>query len=89
MLGSITYPQFLEWQEFFAVDYFGEAKREMSNARLMALIANVNRDPKKTAYTEKDFFPYPELLPKPSPKATFSAMKTWAMQYNALTKGKK
>jgi hypothetical protein len=82
----MSFQQFQEWQEFYKMDYFGSANSEMRNARLLALIANVNRDPKKkpSAYSEKDFFIYPELLPKPDGKGFFRELKSWAVQYNAM-----
>jgi hypothetical protein len=46
------------------------AKAEWSRtASLMALIANVNRDPsKQRAFEAKDFYPFEEPEPKPIPK---------------------
>lgn len=73
------------------MDYFGEGAREMRLARLMALIAEVNRDPKvkSSPFKEKDFYIYPELLPKPDWKEKWQGFKDYTLKHNAAVRMKK
>lgn len=44
---------------FYSVEPFGEARADLRNAQLMALLANINRDAQRrpTAYTPREFLP--------------------------------
>lgn len=50
--------EFSEWMAFFQLQPYGEWRADFRTASVMALIANVNRDPKKTSeFTPQDFMP--------------------------------
>jgi hypothetical protein len=51
--------EFTEWLAYSRLEPFGPEADDARMAQLMALIANVNRDPKrrKTAWTANDFLP--------------------------------
>ena len=45
-----------EWMAYARLNPFGERRADLRNAQLMALTANVNRDPKKSrAFKPRDF----------------------------------
>ena len=51
--------EFTEWLAYYRLEPFGPEADDARMAHLMALIANVNRDPKrrKTPWTPGDFLP--------------------------------
>jgi hypothetical protein len=50
--------EFAEWTAFFQLQPYGEWRADYRMACLMALIANVNRDPKSSrAYEPQEFMP--------------------------------
>lgn len=50
--------EFSEWMAFFQLQPYGEWRADFRTASLMALIANVNRDPNKSKeYAPQDFMP--------------------------------
>lgn len=51
--------EFTEWLAYSRLEPFGPEADDQRIAQLMALIANVNRDPKrrKTPWTPEDFLP--------------------------------
>lgn len=50
--------EFTEWMSFFQLQPYGEWRADFRTASLMALIANVNRDPNKDKeFTPQDFMP--------------------------------
>lgn len=53
----MSYSEFIDWLAFAQVEPLPEARADLRNAQLMALLANVNRDSSKhpTPYTAKDF----------------------------------
>lgn len=55
----MTGQQLMEWMAYEEVEPFGEQRADLRMAILAALIANINRDPKKKsrAYEPKDFMP--------------------------------
>lgn len=57
--ARIDSKEFLRWMAFSRLEPFGQEVEDRRFARLAALIANVNRDPKRkpTAYTLEDFMP--------------------------------
>ena len=58
MLGEMTTEQFFMWRVYFALEPFGERRRDLRTGTLAALIANTNRDPKRRAqpFKPEDFF---------------------------------
>lgn len=54
---SLTAKQFREWQMFYDLEPFGEVRDDYRTASIVAMIANVNRDPKKRKepYKLEDF----------------------------------
>lgn len=55
----MSYSEFLEWQALYSVEPFGELRGDLRMAQQMALLANVNRDPKQRGhpYEARDFLP--------------------------------
>ena len=50
--------EFSEWMAFFRIQPFGEWRGDFRMAQVLALTANVNRDPKKSAeVSAQDFMP--------------------------------
>ncbi len=50
--------EFTEWMAFFQLQPYGEWRADFRTASLMALIANVNRDPNKSKeFTPQEFMP--------------------------------
>lgn len=76
--------EFVEWRAFNQLEPFGEEVMDTRFARLMALLANINRNPKKSprAFKIEDFKPdYTELWierPAMSGNETLDVVKTLA-----------
>lgn len=53
------YGEFVEWQAFYSQEPWGDARQDILTAMQMALLANVNRNPKKRrkAFSLADFLP--------------------------------
>lgn len=53
----MAYTEFVEWLAFAAIEPLPAARADLRTARLMALLANVNRDPKRRGhpYEASDF----------------------------------
>lgn len=52
----MSYDEYLHWAAFFRSEPFGEWRADLRSADLLAMLANINRDPKKQgALTHKDF----------------------------------
>jgi hypothetical protein len=47
MLSNISYEELLDWEAFYSIEPFPEVIDQYEHARLLALIANANRDPEK------------------------------------------
>lgn len=63
-LGEIevmSYAEYLEWQEYYALEPFGLAVQDATQAHIVSTLANVNRDSKKRpeAYRIADFMLFP------------------------------
>ena len=56
-MEQISYAEFLEWQEYFSIEPFGEFSADLRHGHHLALLANINRDTKKVKkpYDAKDF----------------------------------
>ena len=59
MANEMDSRQLQAWMAYAAIEPFGEQRADLRNAMSMALIANVNRDGKKTprAFKPHDFMP--------------------------------
>lgn len=59
MLAEITSRQLTEWKAFYKLEKFGPLVEERRTAKLLALLANINRDSerKPSPYTTEDFMP--------------------------------
>lgn len=58
MLDELTLPQLREWKAFSELEPFGTTASWAQHGALMAIIANIVRDPKKTSpYSVTDFIP--------------------------------
>jgi nitrate reductase beta subunit len=53
--AQLTRQEFVDWQAYAALEPWGEDRMDLRFSHLMALIANIVRDPKKPAYQPKDF----------------------------------
>lgn len=51
--------EFVEWMAFYNIEPFGGLRDDLHAAQVVAMIANVNRDPKKhkAAYKASEFMP--------------------------------
>jgi hypothetical protein len=69
MLDRMTWAEYLEWQEYYGLEPWGEERADLRSAIVASLIANVNRDAKKQPrpYEPTDFMPYYER-PEPTPQ---------------------
>lgn len=82
--AKIDSKEFLRWMAFSRLEPFGQQADDVRFARLAALIANVNRDPKKKAspFKVEDFMPdYDEAYIEAevlSPEETFELVKALA-----------
>ena len=58
MLESMTAAQFTEWMAFASLEPFGSDRASLDAATICATIANVHRNPKRTApYEPASFMP--------------------------------
>ena len=57
MLRSMSFRLFVEWQAYLQLEPVGEQREDWRAAQLLALIANVHRDPKRRSmpYRPKEF----------------------------------
>lgn len=58
MLSEMSTEQFAAWRAYFALDPFGEKRRDYRIGTLAAITANSNRDPKRRPkpFKPEDFF---------------------------------
>jgi hypothetical protein len=65
MLREMTAVELVEWRAFAALEPFGDAQQDVRMGRLMALLANINRDPRRrpTPYQPEEFLPDRTLTP--------------------------
>jgi hypothetical protein len=64
---AVSSREFTEWLTYYRLEPFGAETDDHRMAQLMALIANVNRDPKrrKTPWTPDDFLPSADPVRRP------------------------
>ena len=69
MMRELSADEIVDWIAYYSIEPFGEYKMDARFANLMALEANINRDPKKRRrpFTPDDFMPKPPA-PPPSPE---------------------
>lgn len=91
MLEEMSGSQWGKWIAFFEEEPFGSVYEDVRTARLMALLANINRDPKKRAapYEVDDFMPQLREPDPPSPEYVRQSMLLWAMSHNERLKQNK
>ena len=55
----MSYAEFAEWAAYYKIEPFGGLRDDLHAALVVAMIANVNRDPKKRKkpYSPADFMP--------------------------------
>ena len=81
--------EFAEWWAYYQLDPFGPERADLRNAALMALIAEMFRDPKKRGnpFTPEDFMPSfdgEERAPRnggverPGPEELYQRIRSWA-----------
>lgn len=51
------YQELTQWMALYQQEPFGELRQDLRNAQLMALLANIHRDPKVRAFGVRDFMP--------------------------------
>jgi len=56
-IEQIPYAEFLEWQEYFSLEPFGEFAADLRHGHHLSVLANINRDTRKVRkpYEAKDF----------------------------------
>jgi len=59
MLDAMTWKQYVAWQTYSETDPIGEQRKDLRTGIIASLIANANRDSKKTPkpYSASDFIP--------------------------------
>jgi len=89
MLEKMSYKELNLWIDFYSIEPFPEERADFRNAQLMAMIANVNRDPKKTRAFSPDKFlvDYWKERKSVTPESTGQMFHT-AMAINAAIGGK-
>ena len=67
MMIGMTARQLLELELFYSIEPFGEFRHELRNGMGMALLANINRDPKAKPepFSASDFMRFIEHEPEP------------------------
>ena len=85
--------EFAEWAAFAGLDPFGPARADLRMANIMALTAEINRNPKKRSrpFSPAEFmFEFdPEAEPEPeppSPGALWQKIRAWAVSAGAKPK---
>lgn len=55
----MSYAEFVDWQAYYLIEPFGGVRDDLHAALVVAMLANVNRDPKKhkAAYKVSEFMP--------------------------------
>ena len=78
MKQDLTADEIIDWIAYYSLEPFGEIKMDFRFANLMALTANINRDPKRrrAPYKPDDFMPKP---PAPPPTPEEVEQKVWAI----------
>jgi len=76
LLARLTSRQLTEWMAFYRLEPFGERRADLRMAILAALIANVNRDPKK----HREPFTVDDFMPKFEPIAEPQQSQSWQQQ---------
>lgn len=68
MLDRMSHREYRDWQEFYALEPFGDERADLRAGIVASVIANVNRDAKKhpEPFAPGDFMPFYEK-PAPSP----------------------
>lgn len=82
MLDAMSWAQLAEWQAYASIDPFGESRADLRSAQICAILANVNRDPKRRSqpYKVEDFmffFDKPRRAPV-GPRAPLTDPEQWA-----------
>lgn len=62
LLAEVSSPELTEWMAYYRIEPFGEMVADQRHGIATAVLANVNRDPKRTPepYTFSDFVPWRE-----------------------------
>lgn len=95
MLREISYRQFLEWIEFYALEPFGEERDDHRSAQIVQAIVNANRDLKyyPNPFKREDFLlGFGDYRPPEAPKQTVAQMTlyldSWILANNAMIAAK-
>lgn len=84
MLREITWPQFLEWLAYDAVDPFGEERMDARTAQISQTLINLNRRKHQEPYKLSEIMlPFGDYEPPPPPKQSWQQMKFMMMQMSA------
>lgn len=82
LLSRISSRELTEWMAYYSQEPFGEVRGDLQSAIVAAMIANVNRDPKR----QRQAFEVEEFMPKfwnefqhKGADEIYSAFKTWAL----------
>lgn len=83
--SSLSSRELMEWMAFDSMEPIGDRRGDLQNAMLMCLLANINRDPKKSPYRVSDFIPTYEPRKPQTPEYMLQIIK----QYSAVVGGLK
>ena len=81
---SLSSQELTEWIVFDSINPIGEIRGDIRNACLMALLANIHRDPKHPPFKPEDFLlEYEPRRPKPpqSPEEQAAIIKAYKTLY--------
>lgn len=87
----MSWTQLAEWYEYYSLEPFGDERADLRNGILCALIANVNRDPKRGKPSKPtDFMPfYKPAPPKPMGEKGWARLKSFALAMAPKSKRKR
>jgi hypothetical protein len=77
LLDSVTYRELTNWAAYYEAEPWGEWRADARTAQITAMLANVNRDPKKQPkpYSVQDFMMFTPKVEQAAPKASNGGAK--------------
>lgn len=84
----MTSREFAGWMEFYRLEPWGSDAEWLHTAQVLAMMANVNRDPKRrpSPYTASDFMPHFDAPVMPTPERLHQKVLSI---FGALARGSK
>lgn len=81
LLERISSRELTEWMAYYELEPFGQERGDLQAGVVASVIANVNRDPKKSRkeYKPDDFVLVFEKPEPKTPQEIYNAFRTWAL----------